>query len=282
MADRAASDAQRGAQGNTLRGMTAPTHVYLTAHGQFVSGAWAGESAQFGLRLPVMDTDSAPARGTTFTPTANGDVVADQGSQSGTHGSLTRTFSFRMGGAGSVANWDAGVQIDCAEDVYTFLDTIKSYMHTSFKWTHVKQCPIGADGRALAHSSVYQYTTGVTGTASNLLPPQCALAISMRAPIIGRRGRGRIYLPAVSAGVIAADATISATPASNIRTAMATLIANLEDTPGPISLVPCVAVMSADSSSAVRPSQVRTGNRIDTIKSRREGIAEVYTSLDLT
>ena len=63
---------------------------------------------------------------------------------------------------------------------------------------------------------------------------------------------------------------------------MATLIANLEDTPGAISLVPCVAVMSADSSSAVRPSQVRTGNRIDTIKSRREGIAEVYTSLDLT
>ena len=38
---------------------------------------------------------------------------------------------------------------------------------------------------------------------------------------------------------------------------------------------------TADSSSAVRPSQVRTGNRIDTVKSRREGIAEVYTSLDL-
>ena len=101
---------------------------------------------------------------------------------------------------------------------------------------------------------MYQYTTGVTGTASNLLPPQCALAISMRAPIIGRRGRGRIYLPAVSAGVIAADATISATPASNIRTAMATLIANLEDTPGAISLVPCVAVMSQHQAIPMMPS----------------------------
>ena len=261
--------------------MTAPTHVYVTAHGSFQSGNWAGESAQFGLRLPCVDLDDNPARGTQFTPVANGDVALDQGSQAGTNGSLTRTFTFRIGPSPSVINWDAAWQIDIAEDIRTFLDSVKAYMASTFKWTHVKQCPIGADGRALGHSSVYQFTTGVSGTASGMLPPQCALAVSLRAPVIGRRGRGRLYLPAVSSAVIGTDATIQSTPAATIRTALATLITNLEDPPGIPGWAPVVAVMSADSPTAVRPSQIRTGNRMDTIKSRREGVPETYTVLDL-
>ena len=261
--------------------MTAPTHVYVTAHGSFISGAWQGEAAQFGLRLAFAPDLTQPAKGSTFTPISNGDVAADQGSGSGTHGTLTKTFTFRIGPVGSTQNFDAATQIDCAEDLWTFLDSLKSYMHSSFRWTHVKFSPIDAAGHAIANSSVYQYTTGVTGTATNLLPPQCALAVSMRAPIIGRRGRGRIYLPAVSTGVLGTDATIQSTPASTIRTAMSTLIGNLQNWPGRDLVTGVVVVMSADSSSAVRPSQVRTGNRIDTIKSRREGIAEVYTTLDL-
>lgn len=261
--------------------MTSPTHVYVTAHGSYGSGSWAGETAQFGLRLAVMDTLDEPAKGTVFTPLANGDVVLAQGSQAGTHGTLTKTFDFRMGPTGSVVNWDAAHQIDIAEDFWTFLDSLKASIISTFRWTHIKQCPIGADGRAIGYSSVYNFTTPLAGTGTAQLPPQCAIAISLRAPITGRRGRGRIYIPAIGQNQVDSSAVIGGSAGSGFRTAAATLIANLQDSPGIPQLVPVVAVMSANSATAVRPSQVRTGNRVDTIRSRREQVAEVYTSTDL-
>lgn len=261
--------------------MTTPTHVYVTAHGKYTSGPWLGETAQFGLRLCIATVASAPAKGEIFTPGENGDVVADQGSASGTHGTLTRTFSFRRGAVGNPENWDATFQCDIAEDVWTFLDAIKADTRSTFSWTHVKQSPVAATGRAIMNSSVYTYTTPIAGTATNMLPPQCAVAISLRAPVIGRRGRGRIYLPALNTAYADPDAVLSTSRATNLRTYAKSLIDGLQNPGGTPYTIPIVSIMSADSATAVRPTQVRTGNRIDTIRSRREQVAESYTGLDL-
>lgn len=261
--------------------MTQLQHVYVTAHGQFTTGSWVGESAQFGIRLAIVEDAAAPAPGTTFPIPLHGDVVVDQGQQSGTNGTLTKTWTARRGPVGSVENADAGFQIDLAEDIRTFLEAMKQYQHTSFRWTHVKIAPVSAVGKTIGTASVYQFTAPIVGSGVSMLPPQNAIAITMRANILGRRGRGRCYMPALSTTVIAQDGTLASTATTNYRAAFVTLLNALQDLPGLEEWSPLVMVTSPGLPTGVRPSQVRTGQRCDTIRSRRQQVPETYTSTDL-
>lgn len=261
--------------------MPAMQHVYLTAHGSWSSGPWVGEAAQIGLRLCFAPVASAPVKGAIFTPLGNGDADMDQGTLAGTNGTLTRTWIARVGPAGSTFDHGATQQVDFAEDLRTFLDAIKGNVSSAFRWTHIKQAAVAADGSTIQPSSVYTFTSPLAGTGSNTLPPQVAMAISMRADIIGRRGRGRIYLPALSTGLLASDGTIAATPANTLRSSFVTLVNNLQNVSGWSTYMPIVSILSAGSADAVRPSQVRTGNRFDTIQSRRRQVAEAYATTPL-
>lgn len=257
--------------------MTALQHVYLTAHGSWVAGPWVGEAAQFGLRLATVLGSEAPAKGTVFTLPTHGDAVLDQGTEAGTNGVLTRTWTARRGVLGSDENFDAGWQIGVAEDVVTFLTAIKSLNSAAWNWTHIKMAPVGVDGKTLQPSSVYTLTP-IGGTGTGTLPPQVAYAVSMRANLIGRRGRGRIYLPALSSNSAVLDTSGTAATAfqTTMRTAFVALVNDLQNLPGAPDYLPFVTIMSPGLTSGVRPSQVRTGNRFDTIRSRREQVAEAY------
>lgn len=262
--------------------MTQLQHIYLTAHGSFASGPWLGEAGQFGVRLAIAETGAMPDLGSIFNLELQGDVATDSGTTAGTHGALTRTWTARRGPVGSNENCDAGFQIDCAEDVWTFLDSLKGYTANSWRWTHVKMAPVSAAGDTIGTSSVYTFTTPLAGTASTTLPPQLTMAISTRAAILGRRGRGRIYLPAAAQSVIDASGVVVPAYATAARNAFVTLLNSLQNLPGTPDYVPLYVIMSAGQTSAVRPSQVRTGSRIDTVRSRREQVPEVYTVTELT
>ena len=257
------------------------SHVYLTAHGSFTSGPWTGEAAQFGLRLCFVPTISAPDKGAIFTPQANGAIVADTGTTAGTNGTLARTWTARIGPVGSDENVDAGMQVDMAEDVRTFLNAVKAYTSASFRWTHVKVAGVDTAGEIPLNSAVYTFTTPIVGTGSNAQPPQVALALSLRANLVGRRGRGRIYMPALAGAILTSDGTLGNSPGTTFRTAFKTLIDDLQNLPGTPDYIPIVSVMSADSVDAVRPLHIRTGDRLDTIQSRRRQVAETYTTLAL-
>lgn len=261
--------------------MTALQHIYVTAHGSYTSGSWLGEGAQFGLRLVLANSTNMPEKGTTFTPMANGDVVTDQGQTAGTNGTLTRTWSARIGETGSNENADAAFQIDLAEDVRTFLYSLRSWFGPLFSWTAVKLAPVSREGKTIGTSSVYQLSAPIAGTATAMCPPQVAAAITLRANILGRRGRGRIYLPALSQSALSSDGTLVTSFTSALRSNMATLITNLQDAPGTPLYNPLVVVTSAGQATVVRPSEIRTGQRADTIRSRREQVAETYTSTAL-
>ena len=262
--------------------MTALHHIYVTAHGEYTATEWVGEKAQFGLRLATTEGAAEPAKGSIFTPLANGDVTMDTGTQAGTNGTLTRFWSARLGPVGSVDNADAAMQADLGDDVWTFLNAIKAYTANVFRWTHVKIAPIAAGGAYAAPSAIYQFTTPLVGGASvSLLPPEVSLAVSLRAPIIGRRGRGRIYLPAIPSNLNSSTGVVSSTPAGVIRDAMVTLISNLQDMPGTEDYGPTVAVMSANSATAVRPSQVRIGSHFDVQRRRQHQAPETYVTANL-
>lgn len=255
--------------------------VYLTAHGSYPTGSWMGEAAQIGVRVVFVPTIGAPDKGAIFEPALGGEIVADFGTEAGAHGILSKTWSARIGVPSSAQNMDAARQIDMAEDVWTFLNTIKAYQYSAFKWTHVKCSAVTAAGTTPVVSSVYTFGTAAGGGGATGLPPQVAMALSTRANLVGRRGRGRVYIPALTSSILAADGTISATPANSLRAAFKQLIDDLQASPGLSTYLPIVTVQSAASDTSVRPVEVRTGSRLDTIQSRRRQVEEVYTSTAL-
>lgn len=252
-------------------------HVYLTAHGSYPSGPWLGEAAQIGVRVAFAPTATAPGKGDIWTPTPGGAITADFGTQAGTNGTLSKTWKARVGDTGSTENMDAGAQIDMAEDVRKFLNTIKAFQHSSFRWTHIKCAAVDPDGKTPVVASVYTLTAPLVGGNNTALPPQVAMALSTRANLVGRRGRGRVYIPALDVALLATDGTINTTHANTMRAAFKTLIDDLQNQPGITQHIPIVFVGSADSPTVVRPVEVRTGNRFDTIQSRRRQVPEAYT-----
>lgn len=258
-------------------------HIYLTAHGEFTSAPWVGEKAQIGIRLVTTDGADEPAKGSVFTPLENGDVVLDSGTQAGTNGTLTRTWTARLGPLASTDNANAEMQADLADDMWTFLNTIKARTASQFKWTHVKIAPILAGGAYGAPSAIYQFTTPLLGTgASSMLPPEVALACSFRAGIIGRRGRGRFYLPALDSGAcLGGDGAVLPATRTALVAALGTLVTNLQDKPGVEEYGPTVAVLSAGSTTAVRPSEVRVGQFFDAQRRRQHQVVEAYTTAAL-
>lgn len=261
--------------------MTAMQHVYLTAHGSFNSGPYLGESAQFGVRLSFVPKGSAPLAGETFTLPINGDAVAEFGTQAGTNGNLSKTWTARVGETLSPFNWGATEQIAAAEATRTLLVALKAYQHSTFSWKSVKQACIDATGHTQQTQSIYTFSSPVAGSGSNALPAQVALAVTLRANIMGRTGRGRFYVPAM-ATALTAEGALGSTAGTAIRTATKTWVDSLQAIDsGNVLYMPLVTVTSAGKLQGVRPVEIRTGQLLDTIKSRRAQVDEVYTSLPL-
>lgn len=259
-------------------------HVYVTAHGEYTAASWLGEKAQMGLRIAVFSDGEVPAKGAFFSLSPeHGNVAVDTGTLAGTNGTLTKTWTARLGPTGSTENADGTWQVDLAEDMRTFLVALAATQYTGFRWTHIKIAPIEANGDYAAPSATYQFTTPVVGgsTGSFALPPEVALAVSLRAPVIGRRGRGRMYLPGLCTAWLADQGVVNPTPRGTVQTALVALVGNLENAPGLEEQHPTVVVMSAGSGVAVRPSEVRIGNHHDVQKRRQQQVAETFTSTAL-
>lgn len=254
-------------------------HIYVTAHGEFTETNWVGERAQIGVRLAIATEGSEPPKGSMFTlDPSNGDVVMDSSTHAGAHGTLTRTWTARLGPVGSAENADHLFQTDLAEDFWTYLTAVSATLYTGFRWTHVKIAPVLADGAYGAPSATYTFSSPIAGgaTGQSLLPPEVALAVSFRAAVLGRRGRGRFYLPALTTGWITNAGLVQTTPRDTVRSATATLVTNLENAPGNEEYGPILVTMSAGSSTATRPSEVRIGNHFDAQRRRQHQVAETY------
>jgi hypothetical protein len=263
--------------------MVAVSHIYITAHGEYHgSSPWVGEFAQIGLRLAYVDVTAEPAKGSVFTIMPNGDAVADSGTTAGANGSLTRAWTARIGPTGSTENMDAGEQIALAEDMRTFLAAVAPYQAASFRWTHIKLAPAATDGKYYQPAGVYVLTTPVVGSASGTygitLPPEVSIAASLRAPIVGRRGRGRMYIPGLASLAMNSDGLVASATQTGIATALNTLVDNLDNRGGTPDYDGCVIVTSVGSSTAVRPSQARVGNHADVQRRRQSQVNESYVT----
>lgn len=121
-------------------------------------------------------------------------------------------------------------------------------------------------------------------SSSTSLPPQCSVVASLMTAVAGRKGKGRIYMPAPpTALVTVAGGLLSSGAATNQATAAAALLDDLTyiDGEAPETFVhPIVTGSPWTKYSKVKA--VRCGNVIDTQRRRRNQITETYQQVDLT
>lgn len=113
------------------------------------------------------------------------------------------------------------------------------------------------------------------GTSEDeMLPFQCATAITLITALANRHGRGRFFLPPLAAGILDAG-RVSAAGISNLDTAFTAFFAELT-TDG---LTPVVRNRTGHISTPV--VEARVGDVIDTQRRRRNKLQEAYTAISL-
>lgn len=137
----------------------------------------------------------------------------------------------------------------------------------------------GPGGKYIGTSEEYAYNApgGAAGGLDFILP-QSALAVSLVTGLNTPRGRGRFYIPMPVVTVQPNDEfRIALANAESTRGTLAALITAVNDWPGVDALnSPEVHVVSSWGIST-RVSGVRVGRIVDTIRSRRNKLAENYT-----
>lgn len=266
-----------------IRAMPDANQVYVSAHGGWSVSPWQEESFQIGWRLGVFPAASVPARGE-LAELEPFPVVNDFSSGSTTH--FTRASGWQgdplavLEPVGTLAQQDA-----LAESVWTFLNSLKGVETSYARWTHVKIAASKLPGQPAVTSSVYTMGSPLVGAnVAKMTAPELACALTLRAPIVGRRGRGRVYVPALSTDQNdATNGTVLGTTLTSMRGWLATLVAAFDGLVFTEGLYAArTVVTSAGKDTAVIPTEVRTGSHWDVQRRRQQEVAETYGTTFLT
>lgn len=264
--------------------------IYTTAHFNYVSSShWYGELSQVGLRLGVVNRTGAPDMGETFTldSSETPDLSVETGSYTAATsgiGTIDYACNWRAGwGVGGLEFvLDLAAQKAVCENWFAWWEAMRTYLHSQLRLASVKIAGIQADGKYTRGASEFRLRTPrAASSASTPIPPETSAAISIGADILGRTGRGRMFLPGLVTSSIASDGTISSSLASPANTATKNLIDGLQGIQSPSPKMPLVAVTSAPKATAVRPQYVRVGCHADVQRRRQHQILETYTTLAL-
>lgn len=124
-------------------------------------------------------------------------------------------------------------------------------------------------------AAVRTLSVGTAGTSgSSALPPQCAVVLSLRTALSGRRYRGRMYLPGIPTSKVTSNGTLTTTDrqayadsAKGMMVAMDALFSGSDE----------LCVYSRVEDHKERVTSIRVGNRIDTQR-RRKIPGETYVT----
>jgi len=253
-------------------------HLYLVLKGSYGDSSLAAETWQTGVRL-----------------WADLSVPADQGT-------LPATGAFAAAtDAATETDWDITSEWswpDALLDVVTPIDYLNDQagpacsaligselVSAKTRLDSLTLYPILDTGRVFeARKAVLTYHSPVYGLdSSNMSPPEVSCCLSLQTPQIGRRGRGRMYMPPAGTGEISGQGFVSGGHVSGLVAAGVTFMEAL-------------AVESIDSSGThVRPivtgapwthygvvQSVNVGNVWDAQRRRRRQLTEARTTGDVT
>lgn len=120
------------------------------------------------------------------------------------------------------------------------------------------------------------YPTG--GGSGTQLPPQDSIALSWQTMQVGRRGKGRIYLPSATSAALS-QAKISSSAITDIGAAGVAFLealAIVDAIPDHVNVKPIVTGAPYSDYGVIK--QVKVGNIMDTQRRRRDRLTEVYTT----
>lgn len=255
-------------------------HFYVTAHGEWFSGDWVGEIAQVGMRWTTQN-DQNPQPGPIITLPDLGPATAVFEERDLTDFTVSQTFDCNFPGVGPQTDW-AAISDDLVQDFLAFLTALKTTQSPKFHWTHFKVAPIErGTGKYLAPSTIYTLKVPVAGTGPATAPPELAIAMSLRTAIVGKRGRGRMYFPALSSTQVDSDGLVAGNTLTTMSTQLQLLVQAWKNLPGLDQSVPDVVICSAASTTAVIPMEVRIGNHFDVQRRRQHQVPEEYTILPI-
>lgn len=245
------------------------SHVAVTIQGGFVTGNyWDAEIAQTGFRVACWPQTTSPSLDAPL-PLRECSIVYNEID--------TADFIGVQGFDAESEYWDLTDQIEIAKVCQTWITAVKGQQSNGFAWTGVKLSPISPDGKLAASSSYLSFKTPIAGTNSaGMLPPQVSIATTFKSNVPGRRGRGRMYLPAVMTGTAAVSGTVGSSARTALGNAGRALLNNVDSFA--LGVRYALVVTSAANPRYVLPNQVRVGDQFDTQRRRRNGVRETYTN----
>jgi hypothetical protein len=144
----------------------------------------------------------------------------------------------------------------------------------------VKLKPINDLGHVIGLNVASAHSAGgVAGTeGGSLLPLQNSVVASWQTPVLGAKGKGRIYTPGVSTNSIDSHGNLTSTALSNHLAAQTALLEGLafDGTLGADAHVRPI-VSGHPYVNYGRIDEVRIGDRVDTQRRRRRQLVETYT-----
>lgn len=244
------------------------THVNVVLSGGWVSGSyWDEEIAQTGFRVACWPQTTSPDTDALL-PVRDCDTTYEVVDDS--------QFSGIQGFDAEAEYWDQNDQLDVASAAVDWINAIKGLQSSKFAWTAIKLSPIGQDGNLAASSTLLTLKTPILGSNnSTMAPPQLSVATSFRTGVPGRRGRGRMYLPALHNGLTTADGTVGSSTRTTLANAGRALLNAVQSIA--LGVEYRIVVTSAKNPRYVLPQQVRVGDQFDVQRRRRNAVRETYT-----
>lgn len=190
-------------------------------------------------------------------------------------GTLYGTEEFQHGFAWESGDSAIGLAGDIATAWATFLNTadVSATWRTDVVWSLVNVSELGAtpaDPIVTSAQATINEAGTVTGTS---LPSQCCIGVSLRTATAGSRARGRSYLPAPATAAVTNAGRLNTVYRDDLLdgldTFFGTMVTANAATPVVISAVGGVW-------TARDVITVAIGDVLDTQRSRRSGLAEVY------
>lgn len=196
------------------------------------------------------------------------------------------------GYAGNAETWSVSMAVTSdgsavsTEDLNTWADAIMGLLAGSSGGATVVKGLISSNGR-IRRVRIYRYAdvgspathqgastaAEISGSGTAQQACQVSLVVSLMTGFPGGRNRGRMYFPAVGAGITTAGTTGSGSQGN--ATNLAALLASIAEG-SPESTLTLPAVVSEAASAVTAVTSIRLGNVPDTQRRRRDALVETY------
>lgn len=254
--------------------MADATHAYVVFEGGYPD--ILAEHWQFGVRFMLVNSGTTPDNVGTL-PTFSVDEV--EVSRTESDWTISSLWNAGLGFTETI-NVDDWLNDQLAPAVVDLAANGKISNQVTFE--SIKASPISSTGHVVGlRTSLLEFTgtlpTGVVGVP--MLPAQNSVVTSWVTERIGRKGRGRVYLPPTGSAVLHDQGQLDSSIQASLLTAMVAFVEALAITPTGLGNHWALPIVTGSPWTDYAVIQgVRVGNIIDTQRRRRRQEVETYAS----